>query len=137
MTVPFPFEAVPDGEVGVLHHFYWGGLLALFAAAVVWDDYRDREPVTLAAGTLVGLAFFGLWWPFYPVTGAAAAGLGTAVAVVGVGLPRWSAYWSRRWRAVAAVGVAAMVDDWLSHALGVWTPLDWAFSVIHSGGLVA
>lgn len=25
----------------------------------------------------------------------------------------------------AVVGVLAMVDDWLSHALGVRTPLDW------------
>lgn len=132
----FPYELVPDGEVGVLHHFYWGGFVALFAAAVVWDNQRRSEPLVTTAGTGTALAFFGMWWPFYPVSGAAIAAVGVAVGLGGVVSREWSDY-PTRWRIVAGLGLAVMADDWLSHALGIWTPLDAGFRAMRGMGLIA
>jgi hypothetical protein len=58
-------------------------------------------PHHLYVGLLVAGFSFALVWRFYPVTGA----LGTLL------------------------GVLVALDDAVSHAFGVWTPLDWVWTV--------
>jgi hypothetical protein len=118
----FPVEAVPDGRVLAPHHFYALGVTVL-AALVVWDDFPRREPVTAFVGAAGGSLAFALVWPLYPATGAVLSALGLLAAVCSP-LVAWTCY-PVRWRVVAVVGALVAADDWISHALGVWTPLDW------------
>lgn len=120
----FPAEQVPDGSVGVPHHFYTGALIALFAAAVVWDDHRREEPLVVGAGTIFGIFAFVAVWPRYPSLGAALSVVfATAVATAAL-RPAWVRRYPLRWQVVALIGGLIMLDDALSHATGVWTPLD-------------
>ena len=50
-------------------------------------------------GIIAAVYGFAFVWPTYPATGAA----------------------------VTVVGALVLLDDVVSHAFGVWTPLDWAF----------
>jgi len=50
-------------------------------------------------GLILATYGFILVWPTYPVTGST----------------------------LAIIGILIAVDDILSHAFGVWTPLDWAY----------
>lgn len=132
----FPHEAVPDGELGVLHHLYIGGFIILFVCWVVGDDYKKREPVVTASGAIIALTFFGLWWEHYPVSGAVLSGIGVIISGIGVMRPAWSKYWPLRWRIIAVLGVLIMLDDWVSHALGLPTLLDGIFTMAYEAGLV-
>jgi hypothetical protein len=118
-------EAQPDGATLAPHHFTWGAILALWAATYAWDRFTDREPLLLSLGVSVGLFSFIMIWRYYTVAGAAGAFLGTAIATVG--LVRFKRYASRPSFWVAAFGVYAMWDDWVSHSLYKHTPLDWVF----------
>jgi hypothetical protein len=80
--VNFPAEEEPDGDVMAPHHFYIGIMAAVF-----------------------GFTFI---WPYYPLSGATAVLIGTAI----------------------------LLDDVLSHVFGMWTPLDWLFKVAMKRGLV-
>ncbi|WP_232703159.1 hypothetical protein [Halobacterium wangiae] len=121
----FPAELVPDGHVGAPHHLYVGLLVLAVAVFVVADDYARREPLLALAGSLTALFAFATVWPFYHGTGAALTLAGVTVALVGVCWPggMWAGY-PLKWRLVALVGAAVALDDAVSHALGVWTPLD-------------
>lgn len=121
----FPVDAVPDGDVWAPHH-YWSVAVGLLACAVVWDDYRDQEPVWAVVGLGVGLAGFALVWPFYPVTGALLAAAGPVGAVVAAAR-RWPDCYPRRWLALLILAVLVALDDWTEHTFGVWTPLDWVW----------
>ena len=136
MTIPV--ESIPDGAVFAPHHFHYAVLAALLVAAVVWDNYREREPVLLVAGLFTAEFGFTLTWPHYPVTGAALAVGGTLAAtvplahalgvVVGRRLGReWSRpYWAE-FPLLAVVVFALLLvawDDLLNHAFGLSTPLD-------------
>jgi len=121
----FPAEPVPDGHILGPHHLYIGVGVMVLVAAVVWDNYPQREPVLYAAAGLAALFAFQYVWPFYPATGAALSLAALLAALSAPLLPGW--FWSNvtlpvRLAAVLAVVVA--LDDVVSHALGVWTPLD-------------
>ena len=121
----FPAEAVPDGAIFGPHHVFSGALAVLFACWVVSDDLRRVEPVLTAAGALLALFGFAVTWRYYPETGALLTLLGAVVATVAPLVPggTWSLY-PLGWRALAVLGGLVVLDDAVSHAFGVWTPLD-------------
>ena len=130
----FPADVVPDGAILAPHHYTYGCLLALLCIGVVWDNYKDREPLYAAASVGAGLFGFLSVWPYYPAAGAIMALAGpvlaiTAVAAGTLGLTVggvWDDY-PRRMR-VAVVGSCLIaLDDAVEHAFGVWTPLDAAW----------
>jgi len=123
--MPFPVEAVPDGHIGAPHHLYIGVLVIGLAVWVVSDNRPRREPLLAAVGAVVALFSFATIWPYYHGTGATLTLVGLLVALVGVLWPdgMWAAY-PLRWRAVAFVGVYIGADDAVSHAFGLWTPID-------------
>jgi hypothetical protein len=123
----FPHEAVPDNAVFAPHHFTYGALAALFVAGTVWDDNPEWEPVGVCGGLSVALFGFLNVWRYYSVTGAALALVGTVAAVASTARPRWREFRRRRWIVFVACLVA--LDDALSHAFGIWTPLDWLWTV--------
>jgi len=118
-------ETVPDGHTLAPHHYTWGGLLTFWAATYAWDEFTDRKPLIVSLGVAVGLFSFITIWRFYPLPGA--VGTLAGILIVTVGLARFRQYASRPAFVAATLGVLVMLDDWLSHALGVWTPLDWLF----------
>jgi len=119
----FPHEAVPDGTILGPHHLYIGVAVVAVVAMTVWDDDR-RDPLLVVSGIIVSSVFgFALSWPHYPVVGALLTLTGLAASTLALARPYWREY---RFRAVAvAVGLAVAWDDAVSHAFGVWTPLDW------------
>jgi hypothetical protein len=124
--VTFPAESIPDGYVFAPHHLTWGMLLTGLAVFVVADNYPRREPLAALVGVLLALFGFLFTWRFYPATGAALTLAGCALLLVGVLWPGgiWSSY-PLRWRVLALVAALVALDDAVSHAFGVWTPVDW------------
>ncbi|WP_115863370.1 hypothetical protein [Halorussus litoreus] len=134
----FPYESIPDSAVFAPHHFHYAVLAALVVAAVVWDNFPRREPVTVVSGLLASEFAFSLMWPWYPVVGAALSLLGLAVATLSVThavavltVNRLGCDWPRPYWAIfplKAVVVLALLlvawDDLANHAFGVATPLD-------------
>lgn len=144
----FPYEAVPDGAVFVIHHFHYAIAAALFVAALIWDDYPKREPAVVVAALIVSEMGFTLTWPYYPATGAALALAGLAAATLPIthsvgylaaeALARRFARIERRvdgwtrpywalfpWQAaVVFICLLFAWDDLLNHAFGLPTPLD-------------
>lgn len=129
----FPAEAVPDGNVFAPHHLTYALIALLWAGTYAWDRFTDREPWAVTAGAGAALFAFLFVWPLYPVTGAllTLAGLGAASG----GLLRWRSYWTRPVFWLGIVLVALAWDDWLSHALGIWTPADAVWNVYIVGAL--
>jgi len=130
--VTFPAESVPDGAVFGPHHLYVGLLVLLFAVFVVADDYRQREPLVAIVGAVLALFAFATVWPFYHVTGALLTLAGLLVVLIGILWPggMWSGY-PLKWRLVAFAGVLIAADDAVSHAFGVWTPLDAGWGQVY------
>jgi hypothetical protein len=130
--VSFPHESVPDGVIGAPHHLYVGLLVLLFAVFVVADDYRQREPLVAIVGAVLALFAFATVWPFYHVTGALLTLAGLLVVLIGILWPggMWSGY-PLKWRLVAFAGVLIAADDAVSHAFGVWTPLDAGWGQVY------
>ncbi|MFC7140018.1 hypothetical protein ACFQMA_09250 [Halosimplex aquaticum] len=124
MRRQFPAEALPDGNLAVPHHYYLGAIILLIAVMVVWDNYPEREPVWAGAAVLFGLYGFLSAWPRYPPLGAGIVLASTAVAVTAPFRPAWWRRYPYRWQLVAVLGALIMLDDAVSHSLGVWTPLD-------------
>lgn len=126
----FPVEAIPDGHPFAGHHLYIGVCIITGSILVVMDNFRHREPLLALGGVMLMWFAFERIWPFYHATGAALSFVGLAVVVAGVAWPggMWSVY-PLRMRAVALFGAAVSLDDLLSHAFGIWTPLDggWQF----------
>lgn len=119
----FPHEAIPDGNVWGPHHFYIAFFAAMFILATVWDNYRDHEPVFVAAGLLISLFGFSFIWPFYPVVGSMLCLLGLSGSSGAIFRPYWQDF--PRSRVLTAVFLAVAWDDALEHAFGLPTPLDW------------
>ncbi|MFB6270605.1 MAG: hypothetical protein ABEH83_11710, partial [Halobacterium sp.] len=57
---------------------------------------------------------------------------GLALIFAGVCWPRgmWNGY-PLHWRAVAFLGAAVGLDDAVSHAFGIWTPLDAGWGQVY------
>ena len=128
----FPAESVPDGVIGAPHHLYIGVLVLAVAILVVADDYARREPLLALTGTLLALFAFATVWPYYHVTGALLTLAGLLVVLIGILWPggMWSGY-PLVWRAVAFLGLYIAADDAVSHAFGVWTPLDAGWGQVY------
>lgn len=141
----FPAEMVPDGALFAPHHYLLGTFVALFVFALLWDNYRNDEPTTTVGLTIVSLFGWAFTWKYYPTLGASMAIVGTFGATFvllwdGFIAPRfrfpspfgdrWEDY-PLKWRVVGLVGSLIAVDDLLSHAFGLWTPLDavWPYIV--------
>lgn len=121
----FPAEAIPDGAVLTVHHLITGLLTVLLAVWVVADNYANREPLLAMVGAVFALVGFLLVWKYYPMTGAAMTLAGVVLVLLGVAWPggMWAVYpWY--WRGVALLGGLVALDDAVSHAFGIWTPLD-------------
>lgn len=123
MIGAFPAEPVPDGAVMAPHHFTYAVYAACLLSLVVWDDYRDREPLVVVGSLAAAYVGFVHVWKWYPVTGAALVLIGLAGASGGLLRPAWSE-WDPRVRIGVAICVLIAWDDAISHAFGVWTPLD-------------
>jgi len=130
--VSFPVEPVPDGHVLGPHHLYIGVIGMLLVAGIVWDNHRHREPVLFAGAALAALFAFMYVWPFYAATGATLSLLALLAALAAPLIPGW--FWSTvslPVRVAAVVAVLVALDDAVSHAFGVWTPLDalWKIAI--------
>lgn len=130
MLAGFPADAVPDGAVFAPHHYIYGLLLVGLVCGIVWDNYRDSEPLYTAVGVGLGLFGFMLTWPYYPVAGAILSLFGPIVSiaavVVGYVTPEIG-YWDDypvRYRVATLIFSLVALDDAVEHAFGVWTPLD-------------
>lgn len=125
--MPFPAERLPDGVILTTHHFTYAMLFAFLGLLVVWDNYRRREPVITAIAILAALVGFVLAWRFHPVTGAVLALVGSTLGIVLPLTTQWRGY-PRKWRLWVVGWSAVALDDAISHAFGVWTPLDWMYN---------
>lgn len=127
----FPVDRIPDGSVGVPHHYYYLALAALLVILTVWDDHRGKEPLVSVAGIVAGLFSFYFVWPRYPQIGAVLSLAAPAVAILSILQPR-STWWRPEadggWplvRGVVAVFLlGGALDDAVEHAFGWPTPLD-------------
>lgn len=109
-----PHEAEPDGQVGAPHHYYQGlGLVSAVAVA--------ESSFWLALAAVMGFIGFYFTWraELYPTTGAVVSFAGATIPVVVAPLlPPLPAV------AVSLGGLVAL-DDWTTHATGVWAPLEY------------
>ncbi|MFC5366042.1 hypothetical protein [Salinirubrum litoreum] len=122
----FPAETLPDGALFGPHHFLYPLYAMLFLAARKWDLHPRKEPVLVVASALLALFAWAHVWKYYPVFGATMALAGVCGTILG-GLLTWR--YGRRFQiAVVGLGLAAL-DDAVSHAFGVWTPLDHLWGV--------
>lgn len=137
----FPAETVPDGSVAWPHHYALGLYVAGLVALLVLNDARTTDPLGVLLGVAVGLfCWYHLWGTGYPVVGALGTLVGLVLAsvfvVASIPLPftgaRLGGFWSRYGTGPAllvALGLAIALDDWVSHALGWWSPLDHLWKV--------
>lgn len=127
----FPHDPVPDGAVFAPHHYTYALGLVLLVVAVVWDDYRHREPLFAALGASVGLFGFLLVWRYYPPAGAILSLAGPVVTIGAVLLGStgtavgdvWDDY-PLRYRVATVLFSLVALDDAVEHAFGWPTPLD-------------
>jgi len=116
MNRGWPHEAEPDGQVGAPHHYYQGlGLVAAVAVA--------EASFWLTLFVVAGFIGFLFTWreELYPATGAAVtlvAVLGPAVASTALPFPSSLA---------VLLGALVALDDWITHATGVWAPLEYVW----------
>lgn len=122
----FPAETIPDGALFGPHHFLYPLYAMLFVAARKWDIHPRKEPVLVVASALLALFAWAHLWKYYPVAGATLALVGVCGTIVGGLVTR--RYGRRFQLGVVVLGVAAL-DDAVSHAFGVWTPLDHVWGV--------
>lgn len=121
----FPVEAVPDGAILAPHHLYIGALLVILGALRAWDDHPKREPIVAMSGAIAACFAFLTVWPLYHWAGAAITVIATGLLVAAPLIaPFWREYRWRSSRALVLLGGLVMLDDIVSHAFGVWTPLD-------------
>lgn len=127
----FPHDPIPDGAILAPHHYTYGLALVLLVVAIVWDNYRDREPLFAALGAGVGLFGFLFVWQYYPKAGAILALAGPVVTIGAVLLGStgfavggvWDDY-PPRYRVATVLFSLVALDDAVEHAFGVATPGD-------------
>ena len=121
----FPAESVPDEALFAPHHFLYGLYLLLFACARKWDVHPHKEPLVVVGSALLALFGWAHLWRYYPKTGAVVCLLGVCGTLVGAAV---TTRYGRRFQAVVALMGTVALDDAVSHAFGVWTPLDWVWT---------
>ncbi|WP_267643839.1 hypothetical protein [Haloarchaeobius amylolyticus] len=124
--MPFPAEPVPDGALFAPHHFLYPLYLVLLCSARKWDLYPRDEPLLVTGSALLGLFGWVHLWRYYPVAGATTCLLAVCGVLVGAAV---TTRYGRRYRATVGVLALASLDDAVSHAFGVWTPLDWLWGL--------
>ena len=122
----FPVEAIPDGDPLGPHHMHIGLVVIVIAALVVWDKYRHEEPLLTFIGALLAWFMFVFTWQYYHAAGAGFAFVGLVLVAAGL-VATWMDpdqvyHWS--YYLAVSIGLLIALDDWLSHALGIWTPLN-------------
>ncbi len=123
----FPYEKVPDGVILAPHHLTIGALIGLYFCAIVWDNYRYRQPHVVGGSLLSVIFSFISIWPYYPVLGAVLTLLSLLAATIAVMVRSiWYEY-PLKYRQGVATAIIIAWDDALSHTFGVQTPLDWLF----------
>lgn len=145
MDPQFPVESVPDGAIFAPHHYTYGLALSLLLVLIVWDNFRDREPLLAAVGCGAGLFGFLFVWPYYDAAGATLALAGPIIAA-GAVLAGWTGaavgdVWDeypRRYRVGVVVFSLLALDDAVEHAFGVWTPADalWGAGLYENASLL-
>jgi hypothetical protein len=121
----YPAEKAPDNAFTAPHHYLYPLYVILVLCAVKWDNHSYKEPVAVVGFTLLGMFSWFQFWPYYPVVGATLCGIALIGVVVSTVL---TTTYSRRWQLAVLCLTVMAADDWFSHALGVWTPLDWIFN---------
>ena len=144
-TLAWPAERVPDATILAGHHYWTGLMVAMYAVWHVQDDHPHREPSIVMGGVLTAVLGF-LLWPHHPIAGATISHVGTlaigAAVLIGDFMARYRwVHWKDLevlpiaipyrpgFRGVVVIGWLITLDDLMSHAWGVWTPLDgwlWA-----------
>jgi len=131
----FPAEAVPDGALLAPHHFIYGCWTALLTLSILWNDLKRREPIVVA--TLIFIALFGWYhvWKWYPVTGAMMALVAPIAAILWILFGRFYLEELTVWDEYPIILSLAVIfwllvalDDVVSHAFGVSTPLDFIWN---------
>jgi len=120
----FPAQSIPDGALYAPHHFLYALYLVLFTSARKWDIYPRKEPVVVTGSALAALFGWIHVWRYHPVAGALLCLAGALGVVVGGAV---TTRYSDRWRLLVAWYGLVAFDDAISHAFGVWTPIDWAW----------
>lgn len=128
----FPAEAIPDGALLAPHHFIYGCWAALLTLSVLWNDLKRREPIVVAV--LICVALFGWYhiWQWYPVTGAVLTFVAPLVAITWIltgyffldEMTVWNEY-PPIFSIMVIFWLLVALDDVVSHAFGVPTPLDF------------
>jgi hypothetical protein len=138
MLAGYPAEAVPDGNLLAPHHYLLGVYALVVVALLVLNDSRTTDPLGVLAGACVALFAWHHLWGLYPIVGATAALGGLVVVLAALVIPVEVAgvpiggFWNRYGRELGLVVLVATLvalDDWVSHALGWPTPLDWVWHV--------
>lgn len=126
----FPHDAIPDGNIMIPHHFTYFALLAFILTMVVWDDYRDKEPIGTVSGIILSFyAWFLLWNGYNAALGAILTLTGLTIALgCAIGRKVWKEDYSQPIRYSVILLLLAASDDVLEHAFGIWTPLDWIWN---------
>lgn len=136
----FPAETLPDGSTFYLHHYIWATTLALYGSAALWDEKPAQ--VVVSAFLVVGFQGFLFVWIWHPALGAILALVGVVVPITiiasdrvipdsdgPVSPSRWPPS-SRFWTGWIVLFTLIALDDVLSHAFGLWTPLDWFWEAV-------
>lgn len=132
----FPYESIPDGTVWVFHHYTYPLVFAYIFTDWLSDNIPEKEPKYVDVGIGIGLISFLLAWTHYPVFGSVGSLIGLLVITYGLAFNDvWDEY-GRRWRLLIAFLTLMAYDDWVSHALGWWTPADAAFKYAFELGLI-
>lgn len=128
--MPFPYEAVPDGNVFAPHHIYVGLIFMHLALKSVWDN-QDGDPLWTQFSLFFLLIAFTFVWPTWPAVIGALMSLGMLVAIV-VSVVRERRFFEGHMYLMAlfAVGYYIAVDDVVEHAFGWPMPLDVFFKEV-------
>jgi len=126
----FPAEALPDGNPLFAHHYIYPLLLALIPTARVWSRNRTKDPWLVLLAIVMGLFGFISAWQTDPTLGATLSGAALALGLLALLRPMWADEWPQYHRFSIAVLFLLALDDWASHALGLWTPADHLFRVL-------
>lgn len=112
----FPHEDVPDGNSLRSHHYLTGLYIVLGVTL-----FLGQLPV-VALGAGIGLFGFIHVWPRFHTVGAILAGAGLVFSLMGCLLALQAGLFAIG--GVTMFGVLLAADDYVSHALGLPTPLD-------------
>lgn len=131
MVVAVPLaESVPDGSIWYPHHFVIGAWGLMFVSWLLTLD-GDR-PIVTVGGLLVAMYGWYHIWPSLPLTGSLVVLTGLLITTFALTRKFWYTQADHRKRVERAAAVFLIIawDDTISHAFGVYTPLDHVWAVL-------